>query len=194
MLYNSLCSGSEIRVWWKWKVNTFQCVFAPIVACLLSLLGFCTFIVCALLLLSQVHASSVQETVGSNSQELVPQERLLPAIAAIIARVVTILGPRVPLFVTCMGASFTLECGQKMLDCAVRGNAPWECIGGLWCSGKSAFNCVKLSGWSSLAIWWIGNKIFPQVEKEKYIKGGDTLVSRTHYFWFWGFIEGGGKR
>ncbi|UJR34669.1 hypothetical protein I4U23_027446 [Adineta vaga] len=108
---------------------------------LMKMKDLSVFLVCALLLFSNVHGSALQETTDDEVQE-----RILPVIAAVVARVVAILGPRVTLFVTCMGGAFTLECGQKMLDCAMRGKAPWECIGGLWCSGKSAANCVKFSG------------------------------------------------
>ncbi|CAF1155781.1 unnamed protein product [Adineta ricciae] len=107
----------------------------------MTMKDFSVFLVCAVLLFSNVNASAVQETADDEVQE-----RFIPVVAAVIARVVTILGPRVTIFATCMGGAFTLECGQKMLDCAMRGKAPWECIGGLWCSGKSAANCAKLSG------------------------------------------------
>ena len=89
--------------------------------------------------------TSGQSQLVSSDEESV-QERILPAVGALVARAAAILGPRVYLFVTCMGVNFTLECGQKMVDCSVRGNLPWECIGGLVCSGKSAYQCVRTAG------------------------------------------------
>ena len=67
-------------------------------------------------------------------------------LAAMVTRSASALGSRTFLFVNCMGVDFTLECGQSMLDCATLGSAPWECIGGITCSGKSAFQCVKMAG------------------------------------------------
>ncbi|CAF0979248.1 unnamed protein product [Rotaria sordida] len=89
--------------------------------------------------------SSQSETIN-DEQQLINEGRILPALVTIVPRLVAALGPRVYLFVTCMGADFTLQCGQKMLDCSTRGKAPWDCIGGLTCSGKSALKCARTAG------------------------------------------------
>ncbi|CAF1652025.1 unnamed protein product [Didymodactylos carnosus] len=104
------------------------------------------FICISILVFSLFCTTVLTEQLQYVDQSQIIEPRIFPAVAAIVARVVAILGPRVTTFVMCMGTAFTLECGQKMLTCAERGQAPWECIGALVCGGKSARNCVKTFG------------------------------------------------
>ena len=86
------------------------------------------FVLLIIALLSTVMSLTQAERIGGKGEdELVGKGRMLPGLTA-------------------MGADFTLECGQKMLDCVTLGSAPWECIGGITCSGKSAVQCVKMAG------------------------------------------------
>ena len=69
-------------------------------------------------------------------EEPVNNQRIPPVVAAIVAHLAPTLGPHIHLFATCMGTHLTSQCGQTMLDCAARGNATWDCIGGMNCGGK----------------------------------------------------------
>ncbi|CAF0964111.1 unnamed protein product [Rotaria sp. Silwood1] len=110
------------------------------------ILVYCIHLILLFFLFSGIFASQSETINDELEQELVAEGRIFPAVAAVVARVVAALGPRVYIFVTCMGTAFTLQCGQKMLDCATRGKAPWDCIGGLTCSGKSALQCARTAG------------------------------------------------
>ncbi|CAF1386615.1 unnamed protein product [Rotaria sordida] len=106
--------------------------------------NYCIFGVLAFLLFSNVHTSPLQVNDVDIGQDLVPQQRFLSeAVGAVATKIAAILGAPVASFVACMGPSFTLSCSHKMLDCAIRGKAAWQCIGGLMCGGKSAAGCIN---------------------------------------------------
>ncbi|CAF3256575.1 unnamed protein product [Rotaria socialis] len=106
--------------------------------------SYCIFAVLAFLLFSNARASPLKANDVDIGQKLIPQERMLSeALAVVVSKTTAILGPVVAPFVACMGTSFTLKCSHKMLECAIRGTAAWQCIGGLMCGGKSTLGCIK---------------------------------------------------
>ncbi|CAF4144232.1 unnamed protein product [Rotaria sp. Silwood2] len=110
------------------------------------ILVYCIYLILLFFSFLGIIASQSEKINDEVELELIHEGRILPAVAVVAARLVAALGPRVTIFVTCMGTAFTLQCGQKMLDCATRGKVPWDCIGGLTCSGKSALQCDRTAG------------------------------------------------